>query len=145
MPKVVINDSQGVVQSAGSGVTIDSNVVFSTNPTVSVNSQTAASTLTSAGVYTLSGSSALTWVMPLASSVPGGTFVFRTASAQAHILTGSQELTGSKVFAGMPGATPDGMGSRLTFPSVEGSSVALISNGASFMLMAASGSVTINN
>lgn len=141
MPKVVINDSQGLVQSAGSGLVIDS--VLSKSPIFSVSQQTAAATLTSAGVYTLSGSTALTWVMPLASSVPGGTFVFRTASAQAHVLTGSQEANTVKVFAGMPGATPDGMGSRLTFPAVEGSSVALISNGASFMIMAASGSVTL--
>lgn len=143
MPKVTINDSQGLVQTSGSGLEINTSVAFTTAPTVAVNSQTAAGTLTSPGVYTLSGSTALTWVMPLASSVPGGTFVFRSTSAHAHILTGSQEVVGTKVFAGQAGATPDTQGSRLTLASTQGSSVALISDGASFLLMAASGSCTI--
>jgi len=150
MPKVTINDSQGLVQSSGSGVEFNSSVSISSPvsmtslPTTTVSAKTVAETIVSPGAYTLSGAGALTMIMPLASSVPGGTFVFRTASAHAHILTGSQEANGTKVFAGQAGATPDTQGSRLTLSAVQGSSVALISDGASFLLMAASGSHTIN-
>lgn len=143
MPKVIIDPIKGLYEVAGSGVEINTGITLASNPVSTVSAQTAAGTLTSAGVYTLSGSSALTWTMPLASSVPGGVFVFRTASAHAHILTGSQETAGTTVFSGMPGATPDGKGSRLTMPATQGSSVALISDGASFLVMAASGSMTL--
>jgi len=150
MPKVTVDDSKGLVQSSGSGVEFNSSVLINSPvsmtslPTTTVSAKTAAETLVSPGVYTVSGISALTMIMPQASSVPGGTFVFRTASAHAHILTGSQEANGTKVFAGQAGATPDAQGSRLTLSAVQGSSVALISDGASFLLMAASGSHTIN-
>ena len=144
MPKVTINDSQGLVQSAGSGLQINSSVSLSSLPTTSVSAQTSAGTLSAPGVYTLSGSVALTWVMPLASSVAGGTFVFRSASAHAHVLTGSQEASGKKVFAGMAGATPAGEGSALALESVEGSSVALLSDGNKFLVMAASGSCALS-
>lgn len=150
MPKVVINDSEGLVQKTGSGVEINSSismnagVSMSALPTSAVSAQTASATLSSPGVYTLSGSVATTWVMPLASSVPGGTFVFRSTSAHAHALTGSQEAQGTLVFAGMPGAIPDAQGSKLALAAVQGSSVALISNGLSFLVMAASGSCTIS-
>lgn len=144
MPKVTISDSQGLVQSAGSGLQINSSVSLSSLPTAAVSSQTSAGTLTAPGVYTLSGSVALTWVMPLAGSVPGGTFVFRSASAHAHALTGSQEVSGKKVFAGHLGTTPENEGSALALSSTEGSSVALISDGNKFLVMAASGSCTIS-
>jgi len=81
--------------------------------------------------------------MPLASSVPGGIFVFRDISGHAHALTGSQETVGTKVFAGMPGATPANSGAKLTFPAVANTSVALISDGKSFLVTAASGSITL--
>lgn len=144
MPKVTINDSQGLVQSSGSGLEISSTVSMTALPTTPVLAQTSAATLTKPGVYTLSGSIATTWVMPLASTVPGGTFVFRSASAHAHVLTGSQEASGTKVFAGHVGATPDTQGSALALAAIQGSSVALISDGLSFLVMAASGSCTIS-
>jgi len=144
MPKVTIDDSQGLVQSAGSGLQINSSVSLSHLPTTSVAAQTSAGTLSAPGVYTLSGSTALTWVMPLASSVAGGTFVFRSASAHAHVLTGSQETSGKRVFAGMVGATPENEGSALALEGVQGSSVALISDGNKFLVMAASGSCTLS-
>lgn len=144
MPKVTMNDSKGLVQSSGSGVEIDSTVSMTSLPTTPVSAKTVAETIVSPGAYTLSGAGALTMIMPLASSVPGGTFVFRTASAHAHILTGSQESNGTKVFAGQAGAIPDTQGSKLTLSVVSGASVALISDGASFLVMAASGSHTIN-
>lgn len=144
MPKVVINDSQGLVQSAGSGVEINSSISMSRLPTAAISAQTSSTAVVAPGVYTLSGSSALTMVMPLASQVPGGLFVFRSASAHAHALTGSQESNGTLVFAGQAGAAPDNQGSKLALASVEGSSVALISDGKSFLVTAASGSCMIS-
>lgn len=143
MPKVIIDPIKGLYEVPGSGVEINTGVTFTTSPTTNVAARTASTTIDSPGVYTLSGSSALTMTMPLASSVVGGTFVFRNASAHAHLLTGSQELAGSKVFAGMAGATPNNSGALLTMPNVLGSSVVLISDGISFLVMAASGSVTL--
>ena len=144
MPKVTISDSKGLVQSSGSGVEIGSTVSMTSLPTTPVSAKTVAETIVSPGAYTLSGAGALTMVMPLASSVPGGTFVFRTASAHAHILTGSQEANGTTVFAGMPGAVPAERGSKLTLSVVSGTSVALISDGLSFLVMAASGSHAVS-
>jgi len=150
MPKVIINDSKGLVQESGSGLTVDSSVSISSPVTMSalpkttVAAQTASSTIADPGVYTISGSSALTMTIPLAANVPGGLFVFRAASAHAHVLTGSQEANGTLVFAGMPGAIPANQGSALTLPAVVGSSVALISDGKSFLVTAVSGSCTIS-
>lgn len=144
MPKVTINDSQGLVQSAGSGVEINSSVSMSSLPSTSVSAQTASGAVLSPGVYTLSGSNTLTMTMPLAASVAGGLFVFRSTSAHAHMLTGSLETNGTLVFAGMPGAIPSNRGSNLALASVEGSSVALVSDGKSFLVTAASGSCVIS-
>lgn len=139
-------DHRGVYQTAdGNGLEINGAVITSQSPTTAVSAKTASATLTAPGVYTLSGSAAaLTMVMPLASSVPGGTFVFRSLSAHAHVLTGSQETGGTTVFAGLPGAIPANRGAAFTLPAVVGSSAALISDGLNFLTMAASGSCTIS-
>lgn len=145
MPKVTIDDTKGLVQTSGSGLEISSELTLSSLPITSVVGKTANSTIVSPGVYTVSGSSVVTTTMPLASSVPGGVFVFRSLSdTHAHLLTGSQEASGTKVFAGMAGATPANQGSALALASVIGSSVALVSDGKSFLVMAASGSCTIS-
>lgn len=150
MPKVVINDSRGLFQESGSGLSVDSSVsisspvIMSTLPKTTVSAKTSSTTIVDPGVYTVSSTGALTMTMPLASDVPGGLFIFRSASAHAHVLTGSQEAGGTLVFAGMPGATPANQGSALTLPAVVGSSVALISDGKNFLVTAASGSCTIS-
>jgi len=150
MPKVTINDSQGLVQTEGSGVefnssvTLNSSVTMSALPKAVVSLKTDPATLTSPGVYDLNYDAPATWVMPLASSVPGGIFVFRTSDGSGHHLTGSQEVSGKKVFAGMPGATPENNGSKLTLATGTNRSVALISDGVSFLVMASSGSCTIS-
>lgn len=120
-------------------------MTISQSPITTVSAKTASATLTAPGVFTLSGSgAALTMVLPLASAVPGGLFVFRTLSAHAHVLTSSQETGGSTVFAGLPGATPANNGAACTLPAVVGSSVALISDGRNFLVTAASGSCVIS-
>lgn len=143
MPKTIISDSVGVKVVAGdSGLQIDS--ALASSPVMNLQALTAATTLTGGGVYTISSTGALTMTMPLASSVPGATFIVRCASAHAHALTGSQEAGGTLVFAGHVGATPDSSGSKLTLPATVGSSVALVCDGLKFLVMAASGSVIIN-
>ena len=95
-------------------------------------------TPTQAGVVTLSGSTISLLVMPLASDCAGALFTVRSVSAFAHILTGSQEVNGTKVFT-------DGtsQGSRATLAAVVGSSAALLSNGKNFLILGNSGSVTL--
>ena len=149
MAKINFSDSGGFDQnSSGTGVQFDSAVTFasSVTTTASPTALTAASTTVSvAGVYTLSGSSAREVVLPLASSVPGSTLVFRGVSAHAHVITGSQEAAGTKVIAGVPGTSGlAGQGSKIALPAVAGSSVALISDGLNFLVTAASGSYTIS-
>ena len=137
--KVTISDSQGIKVEAGSdGLAIDS------APNMSVVAITANTTLSKGGVYTVSGNSPVTVTMPLAASCPGANFVFRCVSAQAHVLTCSQESNGTKAFAGLAGATPSNLGSAFTLPATVGSSAVLTSDGLSFLFSAASGSCTIS-
>lgn len=146
MPKIKYTAEKGLVQESGSGVEFQTdNVSFTSLPFTPVQAITAAATVTSPGVYTISGSAAaLPVVMPLAATHPGGTFVFRTASAHAHYLTGSAEALGTPVFAGQAGATPAGVGSKLDFPAVVGSSVVLVSDGRRFCISAGSGSMSLS-
>lgn len=146
MAKITFNDSIGMkIERDGGGVVFEGGTTVSSSPKMTLQSITTASTLTLGGVYTVSGNTAVTVTMPTAASCPGSTFVFRSTSAHAHVLTGSQETSGTKVFAGMFGASGvDGQGSSLALNAVQGSSVALISDGASFLLHALSGSCTIS-
>jgi hypothetical protein len=142
MPKVTYTESEGLYQSAGTGVQFET-TPFS--PVQTIN--TTPTTVDAPGVYLLSKADGnITVVMPTAASVPGGVFVFRQADAgpRQHVLTGSAEVGGKKVFCGQAGATPDTNGSRLQFPALQNSSVTLVSDGFSFALMAASGSMVID-
>ncbi|TXH08170.1 MAG: hypothetical protein E6R04_11410 [Spirochaetes bacterium] len=98
-----------------------------------------------AGVTTLSGSGVLTQVLPLASACPGAEFVFRSLSAHAHVLTGSQETAGTRniqcAFSSSNG--PTASGSKFTFGATVGNSVILKSDGLSFHVMSYSGSFTL--
>ena len=146
MPKVVYDATRGLVQETGSGISLTSNsIVLSSLPTSTVQAIAAAATVTSPGVYTLSGSAgAIGATLPVPSDVPGGVFVFRSTSASAHFLTGSASSAGVNIFAGMAGATPANLGQKVTFPATIGSSVSLVSDGLSYCVMAASGSMTIS-
>lgn len=139
--KIVIDDVVGVKCVAdGNGVEVNTTL---TN--VKTNALTAATTLTAGGVYLASSSSgALTMTMPLASSCPGSTFVFRSTSAHAHALTGSAESNGTKVFCGFPGGTVENNGSKVALSATQGSSVVLVSDGLSFLVSAMSGTCTIS-
>jgi hypothetical protein len=92
-----------------------------------------------AGLLTIGGSEISQVVMPLASNCGGSMFTFRSVSAKAHFLTGSQEAAGVKVFT-------DGTsnGSKLTLTNVIGSSVSLLSDGKSFLVIGNSGSLAFS-
>ena len=128
MPKVVYTAAKGLVQSAGSGVTLES------LPSSPVQAITTTSAISSPGAYTISGAGALTITMPLAATHPGGVFSFRTLSAHAHRLTGSD--AGASVFSGV------NSGARVTLSSTIGSSIVLMSDGKSFCQIGASGTLT---
>ena len=149
MPKIVYNPSQGLVTQGGSGVSFNtSDITMGGFPAVSVQDLSDSTTVTSPGVYTLSKAGASAIVMPLASSFPGGLFVFRSTTNQTHYLTGSAEADGTKVFAGQAGATPDGQSWQLNFPAAGnriGTSVSLLCDGKNFCIMAASGSFTLTS
>lgn len=144
MAKITISNVFGIKEEAtGEGLQIDA--PLTTLPAATVQSLTTTQTLTAGGVYTASSSAgAVTYVMPLASAVPGATFVFRSASAHAHALTGSQAANGTLSFAGNVGALPSNEGSKLALAATQGSSVALISDGLKFLVLAASGSCVIS-
>ena len=147
MPKLTYTAAKGLVQEAGAGVTLDGSL-FSVGslPFSPTQAITTAATVTAPGVYTIAGTTTPV-VMPAAATFPGATFVFRSASASAHFLTGSAETVGSPAFTKAPGDTNaaggTGIGSKLTLPAVVGSSVVLVCDGNKFIVTAASGSFTL--
>ena len=141
MPKVVYTETNGLYQATGTGIQLE------TTPFTPIQTITDTATVDAPGVYLLNKSGGDIRInMPTAASVPGGVFVFRQANAspRQHFLTGSQEASGTKVFAGLLGAIPANRGGKLTFPALQNSSVTLISDGVSFCVMAASGSMTLS-
>jgi hypothetical protein len=148
MPKLTYSAAKGLVQETGAGVTLDGSL-FSVGslPFSPTQAITTAATVTSPGVYTIAGTTTQI-VMPLAATFPGATFVFRSASASAHVLTGSAETVTTPAFTKVPGATNvaggTGIGSRLTLPAVVGSSVVLLCDGNRFIVAAASGSFVLD-
>lgn len=88
------------------------------------------------GAFVLSSSVPISASLPSAGTSAGSMYTFRVASEHAHFLTGSSDsLT----------AFTDGtsQGASLTLSAVVGSSVAIISDGLNFLVLANSGSVTI--
>ena len=141
MPKITYTAAKGLVQEAGSGISLQTDSVSLTSlPFSPVQAITAAATVTSPGVYTISGSAVLSVVMPTAATFPGSIFVFRCASAHAHILTGSAETVGFPAFAV---SNSTSQGSKLTLRAGVGSSVFLVCDGNKFIVSANTGSITI--
>ena len=143
MPKVTITDAKGLVQTKGTGVQ------FQSMPYATVQTQnTSSGSITAPGVYTISSSIAagpLETGMPAASLFPGGVFIFRNLSADANFLTGSAEASGTKVFKGVvTGSEAQSQGSKLAMFAGIGASVALVSDGKSYLVMANSGSLAFS-
>ena len=78
------------------------------------------------------------YLLPNPANVPGGVYVFRALSAQAHFLTASSANRGKFITDGTAA------GSKVTIGDVVGSSISLISDGLSFCKIANSGSVTFS-
>jgi hypothetical protein len=142
MPKVIYTPAKGLVQQPGAGIQLQ------TTPYVTVQTQNVSSgTITQPGVYTISSSIAagpLSTIMPLASAVPGGVFVFRNLSADANFLTGSAEAAGTKVFRSNADAGLT-RGSKLALTTGIGNSVTLVSDGVNFCVLANSGALSFSN
>ncbi len=102
-------------------------------------SASTALTADQAGSHILSSSSALSVPMPVASEVPGSRWVFRCGSAHAHaLISGSSETTIRPFTDGTDN------GGQLALENVVGSSVVLMSDGANWLVLGRSGSLTIS-
>ena len=140
MPKVTYDASRGLIQEAGSGVQLET-LPYSPVQTIST---TANNTGSLPGVYEFTNTGGVsTLQMPLASAYPGGVYVFKngTGVARNNVITGSGEAGGTKVFTN---AVDSQIGSSLQLNNIAGSSVAVISTGVSFLVLASSGSVTVS-
>lgn len=98
------------------------------------------------GYYTLSGDREDTFTMPTAASTAGSMFIIRTLSVHSHSLTASGESAGTKAFCmgGETTVTTGTNGSALTLPKYVNASVVLFSDGASFVVVGGSGSITLS-
>lgn len=138
--------SRGVIQEAGDGVVNE----LGGMQVASSGSLTSTSTLTAAqatGLILISGSAALTTTLPTASLAGGQMVCFRSLSAHAHVLTGSDSGIQSfsrQVFSGTLGAVA-GTGGALTFPAAVGASVALMCDGRNWLICGASGTLVLSN
>lgn len=121
-----------------------SNFGFSPFKVDSTQALTTSQTLAAgnAGVLTISGSTVLTQSMPTAASCPNATFIFRSLSNHAHVLTGSQETGGRRVFVSQISASA-GSGSKLVLSGTVGGSVILQSDGLNFHVLSCSGSFVV--
>ena len=145
--RVTLDPTQGLVEKKVDDADVAFVVPRSMSPEgvsphkLPTNTITTATTLSAgdAGLHTVSGSAAITTVLPLASTAAGSMFVFRSLSAHAHVITGSQEVNGTV-------ALTDGtsQGSSLALSAVVNSSVALLCDGANWIVMANSGSLTVS-
>ena len=92
-----------------------------------------------AGSHILSSSSALSVPMPVASSSPGSRWVFRCGSAHAHVL-----ISGSAETTARPFTDGTDNGGQVALENVVGSSVVLMSDGANWIVLGNSGSLTLS-
>jgi len=92
------------------------------------------------GVTTVSGNNSITLTAPLAANCAGASFIIRSLSNQAHIITGSQEVASTRVFKlmGFDGYGISGSaGSRITLKAGVGESVGFTSDGVNFLIFCA--------
>ena len=107
---------------------------------LSTTALTGTAVLTQPGVYTISSSVAgvITVRMPVASTMPGSYWVFRSLSAHAHIVSQSQSETATEP---MTNGTTNG--NQIALPAVIGSSVALMGDGLNYLVLGNSGTLTL--
>jgi hypothetical protein len=149
MVKTRVTD-RGIICEPGSGFDAGS---LKVNGGVSVtavqsNTKTASFTMTSAdaGVLVMSATNGvLTGTMPAASTCAGLTFVVRSSSPSAHVLTASAG-DGNAFVEKWSNSVLDFTGShgtKLVFPSVANSSVAMLCDGANWLVLGGSGSISL--
>ena len=150
MSRTVINDVGTVDFAGGSGLTVETTAtftgatVFSSSisavnlPTSPVQALVASASVSSPGIYTLDNVTPAGYFLPNPANVPGGVYVFRSLSSQAHFLTASSANRGKFITNGTAN------GSKVTIGAVVGSSISLISDGLSFCKIANSGSVAFS-
>ena len=151
MPKIVYSPAKGLVQEAGTGVVFQGeSISFAATPFTPVQTITGDSVVvTSPGVYAISssGGGGETITLPSVTAFPGANFVFRCATADAHILTGSS-ADQKAVFTGLTqvaaGTAAAKVGSKLSFAAVLGTSVVLVSDGTQYCITGGSGSFTLS-
>lgn len=138
MSRTVINDVGTVDFAGGSGLTVETTATFTGATISSVQALVASASVTLPGVYTLDNPTPAGYLLPNPANVPGGVYVFRSLSSQAHFLTSSSANRGKFITDGTAA------GSKVTIGAVVGSSISLISDGLSFCAIANSGSVAFS-
>lgn len=152
MVKTIIDDIDGVVTTpGGSGVEIRSKVDFCASPSPPTRTLTTDTVLTNsdAGVilFAATGAPVRTATLPAASECGGQTFVFRSLTAAAHIITGSNDDAGNAVMKHdtVFGSITSTSGSNVTFAAAIGDSIAMTSDGLNFHIIANFGTKTLVN
>lgn len=114
---------------------------FAPFPVYALLTLTASTTITAAhcGVNAINGAGGLSMIMPTAASCPGAMFTFRNVSGHAHVLTGSAETNGTRVFHDGVSNT---RGSKITLSSSVGPSVTILSDGLQFIVIGSSSGST---
>lgn len=142
----VIN-SKGVVTTPGSGLTVQGAATITGAVTLSGSMQSSVTAITShttssvGGVYTISSSTAATVAvtLPDPSTVPGSMFIYRNLSADAHTLSSSQVTADTFTIC-----SSASNGSRVALTAGIGCSVSMVSDGANYIVIGQSGSLTIS-
>jgi len=150
MSRTVISEIGTVDFANGPGLSVETTATFTgattfsssisavSLPTSPVQALAASASISQPGVYTLDNVTPSGYLLPNPANVPGGVYVFRALSSQAHFLTSSSANRGKFITDGTAA------GSKVTITAVVGSSISLISDGLSFCKIANSGSVTFS-
>ncbi len=149
--KVTLDPTEGLVQTtvaAGSADALPQGFSPFRLPTTRLSTNTTLSA-DSGGVYAITSSTggAKTITLPAASAAPGIMYVFRSLSADAHVITASNEVVKTKAisFGAPSGSTSSGtVGSRLAFPATIGCSAAMVGTGQGWLVLSVSGSVIVS-
>jgi len=146
MPKVVYSPAKGLVQESGTGVVFEGeSISFAATPFTPVQTVSTTGAITSPGVYAITSSTggAKTVTLPVANLFPGGTFIFRSLSADAHVIAAAS--ADGKGIAGQAGvaAALALSGSNLALGGKQGFSVVLVNDGQTYCVTGGSGSFSI--